>query len=205
MEAAIIVLTEVCVDSSAYKDLFRLWREQISRYQVWHSGTQYRGIMILVKKNSGCTFENEYRINNDAVLVDFTFPGGKIVNAACVYGPSHKDDEDFWNLVKYHLDLRDSPDGKMLLGDYNVTLNFARDTLNYLTDPHKKARIIINQWIFNGDLVDVFEELHPGRSSYTWSRSADILRRDGDPNVKNVARGKQSFGPLYSNSYSGLG
>ena len=27
---------------------------------------------------------------------------------------------------------------------------------------------------------------------YTWSRSADILRRDGDPNVRNVARGKQS-------------
>ena len=53
MDAAIIVLTEVCVDSSAYKDLFQLWREQISRYQVWHSGTQYRGIMILVKKIVG--------------------------------------------------------------------------------------------------------------------------------------------------------
>merc|ERR1711947_37336 len=66
------------------------------------------------------------------------------------------------------------------------------DTLNYLTDPHKKARIVINQWIFNGDLVDVFEELHPGKSSYTWSRSADILRRNGDPNVRNVAWGKQS-------------
>merc|ERR1712002_59874 len=168
------------------------WREQISKYQVWHSGTKYRGVMILVKKNSGCTFSNEFSINEDALLVDFSFPGGKIVNAACVYGPSHKDDGDFWKLVKYHLDLRNSPDGKMILGDFNVTLNFARDTQNYLTDPHKKARIVINQWIFNGDLVDVFEELHPGRSSYTWSRSADILRRDGDPNVRNVARGKQS-------------
>merc|ERR1711947_25611 len=192
MDAAIIVLTEVCVDSSAIKELFQLWREQISKYQVWHSGTKYRGIMILVKKNSGCTFSNEFSINEDALLVDFSFPGGKIVNAACVYGPSHKDDEDFWKLVKYHLDLRNSSEGKMLLDDYNMTLNFARDTLNYLTDPHKKARIVINQWIFNGDLVDVFEELHPGRSFYTWSRSADILRRDGDPNVRNVARGKQS-------------
>ena len=95
MDAAIIVLTEVCVDSKAFENLFQLWREQISRYQVWHSGTQYRGIMILVKKNSGCYFENEHRINDDAVLVDFAFPGGKIVNAACVYGSSHKDDKDF--------------------------------------------------------------------------------------------------------------
>jgi len=192
LDAAIIVLTEVSVNSTAYMNLCKLWREQMSRYQVWYTGTEYRGIIIMVKKNSGCYFENEHRINDDTVLVDFAFPGGKIVNVACVYGPSHKDDKDFWELVKSQLDLRNSPDGKMFLGDFNVSLNFARDTLNYLTEPHKKARITINQWIFNGDLVDVFEELHPGKSSYTWSRSADILRRNGDPNVRNVAWGKQS-------------
>ena len=106
LDAAIIVLTEVSVNGAAYSNLCRLWREQISRYQVWYTGTDYRGIMILVKKNSGCFFENEYRINNDAVLVDFAFPGGTIVNTACVYGPSHRDDKDFWELVKSQLDLR---------------------------------------------------------------------------------------------------
>merc|ERR1712055_868301 len=135
--------------------------------------------MIMIKKSSGCYFKNEHRINDDAVLVDFAFPGGKIVNAACVYGPSHKDDKDFWELVKCQLDLRNSPGGKMILGDYNVSLNFSKDTCNYLTDPHKNSCIKINQWIFNGDLVDVFEELHPGKSFYTWSRSSDILRRNG--------------------------
>ena len=40
----------------------------------------------------------------------------------------------------------------MILGDYNVSLNFARDTSNYLTDPHKQSRIKINQWIYNGSL-----------------------------------------------------
>ena len=95
--------------------------------------------------------------------------GGKIVNAACVYDPSHKDDKDFWDLVKRNLDLRKSNGPKMILGDYNVTLNFSRDTNNYLTDPHKKARIKINQWIYNADFCDVYEEFHPGRSSYAWS------------------------------------
>ena len=108
LDAAIIVLTEVSVDSTAYMDLCRLWREQMSRYQVWYSGTQYRGLMIMVKKNSGCYFQNEFRINDDAVLVDLAFPGGKIVNAACVYGPSHKDDKDFLDLFKRNLDLRNN-------------------------------------------------------------------------------------------------
>ena len=80
----------------------------------------------------------------------------------------------------------------MILGDYNVSLNFSTDTNNYLTDPHKKARIKINQWIYNGEFVDAYEELHPGKSSYTWSKSADIIRKDGDPNIRNAALGKQS-------------
>ena len=74
----------------------------------------------------------------------------------------------------------------MILGDYNVSLNFSRDTSKYLTDPLKHSRIIINQWIFNGEYVDVYDELHPGKSSYTWSKSSDILRKDGDPNINKT-------------------
>ena len=122
---------------------------------IWTTGTKYRGIMILIKNNSGCYYENVVSINDDAVLVDLVFPGGITVNAACVYGPSHKDVETFWDLVKNNLDTRNSIGGKMILGDYNVSLNFSRDTNNYLTDPHKKARIQINQWLYSGDFVDI--------------------------------------------------
>ena len=139
------------MDGSDFHKLCQYWREQISRYHIWTTGTKYRGIMILVLKNSGCYFENAVPINND-----FVFPGGITVNSACFYGPSHKDDETFWELVKSRLDSRNSTGGKMILGDYNVSLNFSRDTNNYLTDPHKKARIKINQWIYNGDFVDAF-------------------------------------------------
>ena len=157
------------MDGSDFNKLHQYWREQVSRYQIQTTGTKYRGIMILIKKNSGCYYENAVPINEDAALVDLVFPGGITVNTACVYGPSHKDDETFWDLVKNNLDLRNSEGEKMILGDYNV---FSRETNNYLTDPHKKARIKINQWIYNADFCNVYEELHPGRSSYTWSKLA---------------------------------
>ena len=98
------------MNGSDYNKLCQYWREQISRYQIWTTGTKYRGIMILIKKNSGCYFENADHINEDAVLIDFVFPGGITVNSACVYGP--KDDVTFWDLVKSRLDLRNSPGGK---------------------------------------------------------------------------------------------
>ena len=48
LDSAIIVLTEVCMNGSDYNKLCQYWREQISRYQVWTTGTDYRGIMILI-------------------------------------------------------------------------------------------------------------------------------------------------------------
>ena len=101
--------------------------------------------MILVRKNSGCYREN-------------------LVYAA-VYGPSHTDDLNFWDNVKSNLDLRSSNGGKIILGDYNVTLNFARDTCNYLTDPHHQSRKVSNQCLYNRDFADVYDELHPGKSN----------------------------------------
>ena len=50
LDSAIIVLTEVCMDGSDYHKLCQYWREQISRYQIWTTGTKYFGIMILILK-----------------------------------------------------------------------------------------------------------------------------------------------------------
>ena len=51
LDAAVIVLTEVRMNGSDYNRLCRYWREQISRYQVWSTGRDYHGIMILILKN----------------------------------------------------------------------------------------------------------------------------------------------------------
>ena len=70
LDSAIIVLTEVCMNGSDYNKLCQYWREQISRYQVWTTGTDYRGIMILILKNSGCYFQNAVPVNKNSL----TFP-----------------------------------------------------------------------------------------------------------------------------------
>ena len=49
LDSSIIVLTDVCMDGSDFNKLHQYWREQVSRYQIWTTGTKYRGIMILIK------------------------------------------------------------------------------------------------------------------------------------------------------------
>ena len=36
------------MEGSDYHKLCQYWREQVSRYQIWTTGTKYRGIMILI-------------------------------------------------------------------------------------------------------------------------------------------------------------
>ena len=57
---------------------------------------------------------------------------------------------------------------KLIAGDFNTTLNFARDTTGYLTNPHSKARETINGFINLGKYINIYDYFHPGSVSYTW-------------------------------------
>ena len=57
---------------------------------------------------------------------------------------------------------------KMILGDYNVTLNHRIDSRGYASDPHRKCRLAINQWIDNGIVCDTFHDFDPNKVGYTW-------------------------------------
>ena len=47
----------------------------------------------------------------------------------------------------------------MLIGDFNVCPDLVMDRDNYRSDNRKGSRIIINSWIKNGDLNDVYMDL----------------------------------------------
>ena len=96
--------------------------------------------------------------------MDLIMPDGIIINTLAVYGPSHEDDSKYWVKVCKSLE----GDARLILGDFNSTLDLDRDTMNYVTDPHSKVRPLLRQWLLNRDFIDVYDELHPGVSSYAW-------------------------------------
>ena len=64
-------------------------------------------------------------------VFDIIMPDGLVINTAAVYGPSDSDDPKYWVRVWSLLDERND-DARLILGDFNSTLDFARDTANYL-------------------------------------------------------------------------
>ena len=153
----VMVLTDTSTSVDQIKQIKFLWRERVSQYEFYSSNSKYRGYIILIKKASGASASNIFCHDSDTIIFDLSLPGGILINTAAVYGPNG-DDDQYWINVKTILDTR-TGNGKMILGDFNVTLDFARDTSNYLTDPHKKCRKVINQWLYNHEFADVYNEL----------------------------------------------
>ena len=64
-----------------------------------------------------------------------------------MYAPS-KDIPSFWNDAYTIHNQKPNPH-KIIIGNFNCTLDPQADTIGYKTDLHKKSRTVINQWLSN--------------------------------------------------------
>jgi exonuclease III len=93
-----------------------------------------------------------------------------------VYGPSGGDKAEFL-LELREKTLQHADVNFLLMGDLNTTLEEQLDRKNYKTDNHRRCRTVINNWIQEGDCVDVFRAFYPGRESYTYRVQGNQIKR----------------------------
>ena len=85
---------------------------------------------------------------NDVMAFDIILPDMSVISTLAVYAPSHKDTPSYWEHIYNELSKTNN-EYKLILGDYNCTLDHTLDTHGYKTDPHKKSRAIIQGWLEN--------------------------------------------------------
>ena len=118
-----MVLTDTSTAIDQIKQIKFLWHELVSQYEFYSSNSKYRGYIILIRKASGASVSDIHCQYSDTIIFDLSLPGGILINTAAVYGPNG-DIDQYWKDVKSVLDTR-TGNGKMILGDFNVTLDFA--------------------------------------------------------------------------------
>ena len=132
-----------------------------------HGDNDARGVCILLQKNSPYTLYNvqrdlEGRILNVDVKID-----NKIWNITNVYAPNK-------NCVSFFNDLsnivRDKCENKIILGDYNCTLNSQIDRLNTSSNNDKNVGVI-NDMIRDFLLEDTWRVRNPDVRQFTWIKS----------------------------------
>ena len=125
----------------------------------------------MIKKSLGAKLENIKQIADSTLIFDLVNSDNKRLTIATVYAPSDADDTHYFETVDNCLQDRvGNSDYQIIVGDFNTTLDYTRDRLNYskTNDSHKKCRELINNWFEQEKWVDIYDYKHPGKKSYTW-------------------------------------
>ena len=170
LNSDIIFLIDHHMDQAKLASLIKNNRNTLSQFSINGTPTLKRGILVFSKKNCGCKIKhikNEW--NNDMSLFEITLPDTTIISTLVIYAPS-KDTPAFWEQAYQEIN-NTTHEHKLIIGDFNCTLDPENDTFGYKTDPHKKSRHIIRNWLENEAFVDTFRHFHPGVKSFTYRTS----------------------------------
>ena len=96
-----------------------------------------RGIMVLLRKTSPFKIEKTETVTQNCLAIKLKSASNQEIEVAFVYNPN--DESDKISNVRKALDhLADNgAKNQMIIGDYNTSMNFELDYVDYTGDPHK--------------------------------------------------------------------
>ena len=168
MNSDILILIDHHLDHQKLASFIKNNRQILSKFTLHGTPSLKRGILVLVRKSCGCKITNiSNSWENDVMAFDIILPDMSVISTLAVYAPSHKDTPSYWEHIYNELS-KSNNEYKLILGDYNCTLDNTLDTHGYKTDPHKKSRAIIQGWLENETFVDTFRHFYPDTKSFTY-------------------------------------
>ena len=168
LKTDLTIITDSHADLTKLNSLKSNNRQLLSQYDLIGHNSLKRGVTVMIKHSSGCTVEKLTELDcTDTLAFNLICPDKTVIYIIACYAPSDKDNPDYWDAV-YEYYMNSNEDYKLILGDYNCTLNHRLDSRGYDTDPHKKCRQRINQWLENGTCCDTYRDLHPNKVGYTF-------------------------------------
>ena len=164
----VVILIDHHLDQQKLASLTKNNRQILSKFTIHGTPSLKRGILVLVKKSCGCKITNVQSLwENDILSFDILLPDMSVISTLAVYAPSHKDSPSFWELA-YNEISKNNNDFRLILGDFNCTLDHNIDSFGYKTDPHTKSRAVLKNWLHNETFIDTYRHFYPDTKSYTY-------------------------------------
>ena len=136
--------------------------------------TNKGGVAILINNTFEYKILNCVKSNNNCYIILDIELCGKRISLVNVYGPSDRDNLDFFDTLFEEI-KNFGNDDIIIGGDWNVILNPTLDTRNYVGSVNKpRSRKKILDTMSELDLLDVFRHVYPNKQSYTWRRFNSI-------------------------------
>ncbi len=169
-KSSIIMLQE----THSTKECEDMWRaEWGGKIYFAHGDSDARGVCILLKNDIDFEVENCFSDENGRYLILDSKIQGKKITLCNIYGPN-KDNPDFFAQV--HNIIESIPnDCQIIGGDFNCILDNAMDKKGGRSEhSNKKAQNFLNDLMDEYELVDIWRQMHPNLSRFTYHQRKPI-------------------------------
>ena len=168
----ICIIIDSRVDNKDMDLLYKRNRVLLSKCNHISTYSKTRRITILFKKKTGVTVGNIlYHDNHNILIFSIMTPSNNTIDIAAIYGPSDRDDPEFFQTVLDALEDRGN-EHRVIIGDWNTTLNRDLDEKDYISDTHRKTRELLRGWEEGDIMYDALRVQNPTAKNYTWRTRA---------------------------------
>ena len=132
--------------------------------------SQARGVAIFFRKNIPVEVLDKRNDNDGNILSLLIKFSDKRILLTAIYGPN-TDCPSFYTDKIFSLANEWQPEHAIYGGDWNLVLDQAKDTHNYIHNNNINARKAVLKGMEDNHLVDPWRNMHAGDKRYTWTSS----------------------------------
>ena len=156
-------------ETHSTEDTEQLWIKEWGGDIIFsHGDSNARGTCVLFDKSIAKTVHKLVTCSaGRSIIIDLEING--ICFTLCnLYGPN-EDDPEFY--VKTVQEIESIPnDNRIVGGDFSLVLDLDLDKYGGKKCTNKNAQTVVNNWMEETELVDIWRFHHPQESKFTWHR-----------------------------------
>ena len=154
----------ILVETHSSTKIENLWENEWGGKIYYSNGTTAaRGVMVLVRKNLPFTIQNvETEDTGRLVILDII--GAKEISLAAIYAPNEDSPSFFENLEQK---LKYRKENRIIIGDFNLTLDVERDRQNTYCN-NNKAKETIENMMDHFFLKDIWRIQNEDKKEFSW-------------------------------------
>ena len=155
----------ILCETHSKPELENIWQNEWGGKIIYnHGSANARGIMVCIKKNAPFVISNVYK-NTDGRLILFDLEqNGQNLSLAIVYAPNEDCPQFFTDMAEL---MRNRSENKVIVGDFNLTLNVDVDRMNTYHNNNKAKQEILNI-MEEFQLRDIWRDRNTDKFEFSW-------------------------------------
>ena len=163
----------IMLESHSSKDTENIWENEWGGKAIYaHGTTAARGIAIFATREIYQKISNIYKDEDGRVIILDITDNKQQITVAAIYAPNQDSPNFFQNLKK---NLKERSEHKVIIGDYNLTLNVEMDRLNTYNN-NNKAKEEVENMMEEFCLKDVWRNQNEHTRQYSLDKKRELTK-----------------------------